>query len=63
VPRPKKPDELQTVPVSVRLLRTGLASVDEIVTERGTDRTEVVKMLLGLGLASWRAGRRPPVVR
>lgn len=61
MPRPKKPASEQTTPVSLRLLNSGVTRVDQIAELRSTDRTEVIKMLLSLGLSSWDRGARPPV--
>jgi hypothetical protein len=59
--RPKKPDEQRTVPVSMRLVHTGVARIDTLAETRGTDRSEVIKMLLRLGLKAWDRGDHPPV--
>jgi hypothetical protein len=61
--RPRKADGQRTVPVSARLLETGVNRIDEIGETRGTNRTEALATLLGLGLAAWDRGARPPVKR
>lgn len=59
--RPPKPEAEQTVPVSTRLKRAGVAKVDAIATSHyGGIRTEAVKALLLLGTRAWDAGQRPP---
>lgn len=61
--RPKNPPEAETVPFSARFRKSGVRRIDEIADHRGTNRTEAAAALLGLGIAAWDRGARPPIKR
>lgn len=44
--------------IALRITPTALAEVDKIAEEHEWTRSQVVRKLLTLGLAAWRAGKR-----
>lgn len=44
--------------VTVRMLKDGIAEVDRIAAEDKRNRSDMMRILIGLGVTAWQQGKR-----